>query len=307
MQPTVIYLMGTAYSGSTILGAILGGHPQIEDVGEVAYWTIKATNLATRKCSCGQPVSECDFWADVRQKWLTKTGLPDECEYRRLQLKFEKNDVGQFVWRLRNAAKDREFQEYARLTRVLMETIMEVSGKPYILDTSKPPGRALALSKVEGIRVKYIHLVRGGLAFLVSSLKRNFEKWQVQGYDRASFVFQFSLKWLLINLAAEYVTLILKLPTAKVFYEQLIQNPAKILAEAGNTLDIDLYQIGEQMSAGALIDFHHCVDGSLIRHAGPTRLRLSPDANKPVPAQIRWIFTLTAGWLSKRYGYKWTL
>jgi hypothetical protein len=303
MKPTVIYLIGTAYSGSTILGAIFGGHPLVEDVGEIAYWTIKTTDLSTRTCSCGQPVSECEFWSVVREKWFEKSGIQDVSEYRRLQLKFERNDVGQFVWRLKNPAQNKEFQEYARLTRALMEVIAEVSGKPYIFDTSKSAGRGLALSKVDGINVAYVHLIRNGLAFIVSSTKRKFKHWQSHGYSQASFVFQFSLKWLFTNLAAEIVARSTKRPTAKIFYEQLMSDPEKTLMQAGETLGLDMRQTASQVAAGALIDFHHCVDGSKIRWGGPTALRLSPDAERPVPSQIKWIFTLTAGWLAKRYGY----
>lgn len=303
MKPTVIYLIGTAYSGSTILGAIFGGHPLVEDVGEVAFWTLKTTDLSTRTCSCGQPVTECEFWSVVRHKWFQKADIQDMSEYRKLQLKFERNDVAQFVWRLKNLAQNREFQEYARLTRTLMETIAEVSGKPYIFDTSKSAGRGLALSKIDGLNVAYIHLIRNGYAFIVSSTKRKFKQWQLHGHSRASFVFRFSLKWLFTNLAAEFVARSTKLPTAKILYEQLMSAPEKTLMQAGDALGLDLRQTADQVAAGALIDFHHCVDGSKIRSGGPTALRLSSDAEKPIPAQIKWIFTLTAGWLAKRYGY----
>lgn len=303
MNPTVIYLIGTAYSGSTILGAIFGGHALVEDVGEIAYWTIKTTDLSARACSCGQPVSECEFWVSIRQKWFQKADIQDASEYRRLQLKFEKNDIAQFFWRLNNTAKNNEFQEYARLTRTLMEAIMEVSGKPFIFDTSKSAGRALALSRVAGINVAYVHLIRNGFAFIVSSTKRKFKKWQSHRTGQASFVFQFSLKWLFTNLAAEIVARSTKLPTAKIFYEQLMSNPAKTLTQAGESLGIDLRQTANEVASGALIGFHHCVDGSKIRWGGPAALRLSPDAEKPVPSKIKWIFNLTAGWLAKHYGY----
>lgn len=304
MQPTIIYLIGTAYSGSTIVGAVFGQHPSVEDTGELAYWTIKTTDLNTRTCSCGQPVSDCEFWANVRRLWLANAGIQDAAAYRRLQLKYEQNDVAQFFWRLKNAENNPEFQEYARLTRTLLESIAEVSGKPYLMDTSKSPGRALALSKIAGIQVKYVHLIRGGTAFIVSSIRRKFKQWQSHGHTQASFVFQFSLKWLFINLAAELVARFTRLPTARIIYEQFMQDPAQVLTQAGNALGLDLRSTGEHAAAGVPIDFHHCVDGSKIRWNGPTPLRLSPDADKPAPAQIKRIFGLTAGWLAKRYGYR---
>ncbi len=303
MTPTLLYLIGTAYSGSTILGAIFGGHPQIEDVGEIAYWTLKTTDLSARTCSCGQPVSDCEFWSKVRANWLAKCGETAPSVYRALQLKFERNDFAQFFGRIKGAAGNPEFQEYARLTRALVESIVEVSGKPYLIDTSKSAGRALALSKVEGLNLAYIHLVRGGLPFIVSSMKRKFKQWQSHGHSPASFVFQFSLKWLFTNLAAERVARRTQLPTAKIFYEQMMNDPAATLTEAGKALGLDLSALAQQVASGAPIEFHHCVDGSKIRWGGPTPLRLSPDSDKPVPSQTKFIFTLVAGWLAKKYGY----
>jgi hypothetical protein len=303
MKPTVIYLIGTAYSGSTILGAIFGEHPQIEDLGELAYWTLKTTDLSTRVCSCGKPNNECEFWSQVRAQWLEKAGLADESRYRKLQYQYERNDVAQFYWRIKHADSDPGFQEYARLTHLLFETLAEVSGKPYLIDTTKSAGRALALASVDGINVEYIHLVRNGLAFIVSSMKRKFKQWHLHGYTENSFIFQFSLKWLFTNLAAERVAKVTKRPVAKIIYEAMMNDPVTVLAQAGQTLGLDLRPTAERVASGAPIDFHHCVDGSNIRKGGPTPLRLSPDADKPIPAQIKRIFGITAGWLAKRYGY----
>jgi len=303
MKPTIIYLMGAAYSGSTILGAIFGEHSDIEDIGEISFWTIKTTELSARTCSCGKPVSDCEFWSKVRASWLAKCGEEAPTVYRALQLKYEHNDFSQFFWRLRGAANDPKFQEYARLTRAQIESIVEVSGKSYLMDTSKSPGRALALSKVEGIDLVYIHLVRGGLPFILSSLKRNFGRRKKKITNQPYLIFRFSLKWLFTNLGAELVARLAKRPTAKIFYERLMRDPESTLAKAGAALGIDLSEVASRVATGNPIDFRHCIDGSKIRWGGPTPLRLSPDSDKPMPAWTKLIFNFTAGWLSKIYGY----
>ena len=299
MTPTILYLIGTPYCGSTILGAVFGQHAQIENVGEVSYWTSKTKDPALRLCACGKNLRECEFWSRVRETWLAAANIPDETRYRALQLKFEKASPALFLGRT-SLMRHADFQEYARFTRLLMESIAQVSGKQFIFDTTKAPGRAVALA-ASGLDVIPVHLIRNGPRFIASSINRRIKRGQSNDPDDVFFVLQASLRWLFTNLAAEIISNTIRPRSLRILYERLIEQPRDVIAQAGESLNIDLRAVAEHVASGAPISFDHSVDGSLVRLNGPTALTATPE--KPLPARIERIFNPVAGWLAKRYGY----
>src|SRR5467141_2186105 len=67
------YILAASHSGSTLLTMLLGAHPEAFTVGE-----LKATNLGDPKryrCSCGQLIKNCAFWARVSSAMESK-GFP---------------------------------------------------------------------------------------------------------------------------------------------------------------------------------------------------------------------------------------
>jgi hypothetical protein len=66
----VIYILGTGYCGTTILGLSLGVHDKIVDLGELSYFLeeLKSYNVEeiyqNRICGCGNKLIECDYWGE---------------------------------------------------------------------------------------------------------------------------------------------------------------------------------------------------------------------------------------------------
>ncbi len=65
----MIYVLGTGYCGTTLLGLILGNHPDIIDLGELSFFlnSINKDNFNeiynTRVCTCGKVMKECNYWS----------------------------------------------------------------------------------------------------------------------------------------------------------------------------------------------------------------------------------------------------
>jgi hypothetical protein len=61
--PVLVYIASDARSGSTLLDQLLGGHPAAVSVGELC----RLSDFVRRgdRCTCGEPVHECPFWAPV--------------------------------------------------------------------------------------------------------------------------------------------------------------------------------------------------------------------------------------------------
>lgn len=65
--PVYIYIAGRGHSGSTLLTILLGRHPQIASVGELANLSLQCfrdeNTRWTGLCSCGQRPFDCPIWS----------------------------------------------------------------------------------------------------------------------------------------------------------------------------------------------------------------------------------------------------
>jgi|RhiMetdeSRZDD1v2_1073273.scaffolds.fasta_scaffold12731_5 hypothetical protein len=158
--PTVVYLAGSGRSGSTLLERTLGEMPDFVNVGELID-LFRRVAPRNERCGCGQPFTNCPFWSRVGAGafggW--DAGLLEATH--QLQRKVARQRHLPRLLADRRAGKDfrdavNSYGEtYARLYRA----IAAQAGASYVVDASKWPVQALALS-LAGIDVRVIHLVR---------------------------------------------------------------------------------------------------------------------------------------------------
>jgi hypothetical protein len=325
---TVLFIMGLGRSGSTILDIVLGNHPDIESVGEVCNlaftgWIgrdplhgIDEKLLRIPVCTCGKRLDipaiddeaeACPFWSSVRREWEQRAGQDDiEC-YPALQDAFER----QRNWPRLLYAKYRSsprFSSYARLTRAFFEAIRAVSGKPIIVDSSKAPVRAFALSMVPGIDLRLVHLVRDGRGVIASrskSLKKDVGagiEWDHEGQPMWKSI----VRWLGLNLESEWICDQLDPgKTMRLRYEDFVGYPASALGQLGALMGLDLTDVAKAATSGTTMQVGHNCGGNRIRKSETITLR--PDIgewqNMLSTAEQRVSWALTA-WLMRRYGYK---
>src|SRR5919112_3296572 len=107
----VLEIMGLDRSGSTILDIVLGNHPDIESVGEVANifvngWinreSLRGIDPKKRRvpiCTCGKRLDvlyvdsadeACPFWSSVRREWVERTDGESIESYGKLGDPFER-------------------------------------------------------------------------------------------------------------------------------------------------------------------------------------------------------------------------
>src|ERR1041384_193097 len=129
------YISGVARSGSTVLDSVLGNHPLIQSVGELAR-LVSDGWMNNFYCSCGKPSQECPFWVAVHQAWCSLNGSVSIQEYIETQNKVEQ--IHQWPFLLREHWKSTQtFRAYTEQTLVLLKSIRTVSGCPIIVDSSK--------------------------------------------------------------------------------------------------------------------------------------------------------------------------
>jgi hypothetical protein len=169
----VLFISGFGRSGSTILGQILDGVPEMVHVGELNFlWDHNV--LKNRQCGCGLPFSDCPFWQDVMGRAFGGSDAIDAMEMVRLQ---------QLGTRTRHAialltpiARQRlvaRLQPLIEANEQLYRAIREVSGAQVVVDSSKLPPYGYLQGQAPGVDLRCVHLVRDPRATAYSWSRRS--------------------------------------------------------------------------------------------------------------------------------------
>lgn len=195
MSREIIMVLSDVRSGSTLLDQLLGAHPSILSLGEVHWLAAYVREDRTLYdpvhplvCTCGRTVRDCSFWQQVSDS------LGQPLDSLQLQLKYFNwrgvdGNGGGISRRLRRLP--RRFIEsfpasfrcsYARrvfgapgLARdcvALYDAIFDVSGRRFIVDSSKNPFRFRAIHDLQPARIRALLLARDYKAVVHSKMKR---------------------------------------------------------------------------------------------------------------------------------------
>ena len=302
MTVRVVYIAGQSFSGSTVLCALLGVHPQLEPVSELAMWSRKAGQTG-RTCSCGRSRLECPFWTVVHRTWLDSLGPLTVGSYAGLQSRIE---TIRYTWPQMFSRMPwqhpEEMQAYRRGTLALYRSVTAASGRSVVVDSSKKPGRAVAITGADGLDLRIIHLVRNGLSFVEAHLRRGVLS--PTGTNYLYGVFRLGMAWSAINYAAERALSMTGSKGLRLRFEDLLQNPIPSLQSIGAHIDLDTECIQEHVQAGLPISWRHIESGSRHRMGGPAVLDPSFLKYRQLDGRTRLAFQLGGGVLSRRYGYQ---
>ena len=206
----VIYIAGTSHSGSTLVDLMLNAHPAIFASGEVLKLNrqlkIKDARRGTHApCSCGAPsLWECRFWSAVDRRTRETSGKSlvdlDMLDYRELDAASAPNAV-------------------------VFKAIAEVSGKSFVVDSSKLPGRLSYLMRLKDLDVYPVHLVREPKVQINSVVRKH------GGFLK--HIFRYELIHEQIRRALKSV------PHSVVHYEDLVRDPKSALQSILQPLGLD--------------------------------------------------------------------
>ena len=188
-KPKLIYIVSSRYSGTTLLSAILGAHPDISTIGERKKFYIKSLRPGGKgrfDCSCGKLYSECEYWSAIRDDVVAK--IPDS--YLRTdvtQFRLYQNNLLNRIGRriTKNLiANNRSigFTPFARRVREMCEVnkhivnaTLQLDGNEIFVDSSKPIQHALYLSLIEDFDFYVVYMIRDPRAQAASGMK--YHKW----------------------------------------------------------------------------------------------------------------------------------
>jgi hypothetical protein len=171
------YILAASHSGSTLLGMLLGSHPQIATVGEIKLSSKAMGDIASYRCSCGQLIRRCNFWEKVKEA-MARRGYEFDIanagmDYRAVDSRYARRLLeplhrGRLLENLRDGllqfspAWQRELPEIQKHNAALVSTIIEVTGAKVVVDSSKTSLRLKYLLRNPELDIKVIRLIRDG-------------------------------------------------------------------------------------------------------------------------------------------------
>lgn len=191
----IIYIAGSGRSGSTLLSVLLSQGSDVINVGQSrSFFRVFQQNVP---CSCGETLQSCTVWSKVAAKF--SAGEPATTTLMKVKKRMNllvgdmaepasvlmqtKKLMNQFFSASRNltdwgderqhkelAAGHRQFiNELGRFLRM----VTEVTDAEILVDSSKSPELALALSLVDGVDIWVLNLVRDPRAVATSWEKKS--------------------------------------------------------------------------------------------------------------------------------------
>jgi len=211
---------------------------------------------------------------------------------------------------IRPRRRDPDETAYLEQTVALYQSVLEVSGRQIVVDSSKRPIRLFwlrQLAEAGEIDLKVISIIRDGRG-VAWSLKPAWVKDPKVGKQvnyRGRSTLHTSFTWVFNGIENEIVTRGMTSETCRVVrYEDLCADPVRIMEQLARFLGVS----PDPMIASVLYPERglrkgHLVAGNRMRMA--KSLKFQPDVEwmEKMPKSERLVFWLLAGWYARRRGY----
>jgi hypothetical protein len=292
----IIYIAGYGRSGSTLLERILSSNDHLFGLGEVKFLFNSLINNESY-CSCGEKISDCDYWNKV----IKKTSLKDTNYLQELEALRKKNEFLHSIIFSNN-------KEYIKILDVLYKNIIEFAPAEtkYVIDSSKTARdsffRPFILSK--NFNVKVIHLVRDGRGCMWSNIKGSNRKME-KGLDpKLEFPsLRSAISWSLANLSPHVFQYKHNNNYIRVKYEDFVKNPESSLNEIAEYLDVDLSEQVNILKKQKEIPLGHQLAGNRLRKKKKIILKNDDEWKEKLTLYNRLIFALFSWPFALKYNY----
>ncbi len=262
----VLYIMGTARSGSTILEILLAHGQRCLGVGELSA-IVQDGFIGNKPCSCGANFHDCAFWSKVSK--TISLSKEDIEEWARLQRKIEWHTG--LLRQVLGLISNRDWERYRIFNRRLLNALRQVSATEVIVDSSKYAGRALALSRLNEIELSVVCLTRSPEGLMTSFRKPNKDE---QRPKNPWAVFRY---YAFVMLSLRLVAARLKQKVLVQRYEDIVSKPASQLNEIANSFRLDLSSVVQAIENSESFGVGHLVTGNRLRKSKDVRLLRSED------------------------------
>jgi hypothetical protein len=302
----VLYVGGSARSGSTLLERMLARIPGYCSVGEVVFIWERGLKRNDR-CGCGERFLDCEFWTRVGDGAFGGWQGVDVDAFIRLRAEVDRHrNLDRLSGLRKPGTLAPAMSAYAEITDSLYRAIAEVSGAPVIIDSSKHVSYALVLRDLGSVELRLVHLVRRSHGVAYSWSKR-VTKPDVG--DGTTYMSVHSSSWSMGLWVADnllYEALARRVPLATCLrYEDLVAEPRRELERIGRELALPLVEsaFGFVDDTSIVLPSTHALSGNPMRSRESVVLR-DDDEWRTAMSKVQRASISVATWpLLKHYGY----
>ena len=286
-EPTVVFIAGSGRSGSTLVERMLGEIPGFVNVGELID-LFRRVHAGDELCGCGERFSQCAFWREVGDRAFGGWTPEVVREIADLQSQVARQrHIPHLLSPVQRATFREARDRYQVSYRMLYQAIARTVGARVIVDASKWPAQALALSR-SPIDLRVIHVVRDLRGVAWSMNKRDLVRPHATGAREVMFHQGFAGaggRWVVAQSEVDAVRLS-GTPTSLLRYEELVTGARSTISHSLDELDLavpdeELEHLGpHEANLGA----SHGLSGNPSRFtAGVTPLRLDEEWRAKMP------------------------
>lgn len=299
--PIVVYIAGAGRSGTTLLSRILGEINGWFSAGELNYfWAVG--HRKNTLCSCGQPILQCEFWAQVLNKYMARN--PDSQPAYLEEAIARRKYLPQILLPLLASSQfKRNKSAYIEVLREFYWAIAEIANAGVIVDSSKDPGYALLL-KEAGFDVKIVHLVRDvrAVAYSRRRKKRRTHLRDEIAYMPVQSMPEVLAKWWGVNILSE-VLKFYDLPYHRIRYEDLADSPLETIRSLTQFVGQNGVSLDFIRDRQIFVRVQHLALGNPGRFTQPKDVFIRPDVEwrEGMPGWRQTVLGILAMPLLKRY------
>jgi len=255
----IIYIIGAARSGTTLLAIILGNAKNVVSGGELNRYP-KRKGIPP---NCKEGSENFNFWRRMREKlspllnFEKLDDLHSKYEYHWSVIKYM---IG---W-----PKGKAHKQYQQFLKDFYNHLFKLTRAHIIIDSSKYPGRALNISHCLPYEINYIYLKCDPVSVVNSFAKKDIEQ-PTKSWLSANFYY------LIVNMLCVFTIKKLrkKHRVIEIKYEHLIMQPEQVLKNIQKELDCDLSTAIEKIELNRELKTGKLFDGNRIRLKGAIKLK----------------------------------
>ena len=304
---TVIFIAGSARSGSTVLDRVLGQVEGFFSVGE--FRLIWEEGFAGNYlCECGKPFRSCSFWNAVVEEAFGGFDHVDVASFLRLWRAVDRiRNIPQLAFpELQSYSFRSVYTEYLDILSLLYRAIHKLSRGKVIVDSSKTLSHGLLLNSVRGLDLRVIHLVRDSraVAFSMQRKKRNPAAGKENIYLGRQGVLASARDWLVVNGSISWLAHFFP-RYVLLRYEDFAEQPRKALHEVFSGLGLELSDADFIINKRTVkLSLGHMVSGNPMRFQyGEIELRPDTVWKQEMPISQRLVVSALTWPLLLKYGY----
>jgi len=254
--------MGAGRSGTTLLDIILGNSEDIFSCGElVRFPTLRGIPHGSKKNDF-----KYTFWSKIEKKFFSK--FPKIITYDDLltlsmKIEFHRSFLINFFGFL----PSKHLKMYKVYINNLFSSIFEEIDENIIIDSSKYPSRALALSRYLDYELYCIYLIRNPAHVVNAFQKKDIEQ-------PSKNYFSANIYYFIINLYSTFVKFIIyKRNFVMIKYDDLVDNPMECLKKIESTFKIHLSKSKKLIENNKELNVGLLFDGNRIRQSKTINLK----------------------------------